>query len=59
MYLLYFDQSGDKAHSIGYSIGYFIGDNLLFILLGLIIIAGLFGFFLYKMIKNNKRQIKN
>ncbi len=59
MRLLYLDQTGDKAHSLGYSIGYFIGDNILFILLGLLIIAGLFGFFLHKMIKNNKRQIKN
>jgi hypothetical protein len=48
MRLLYLDQTGDKAHSLGYSIGYFIGDNILFILLGLLIIAGLFGFFFTK-----------
>ncbi|MBZ9629613.1 LPXTG cell wall anchor domain-containing protein [Salegentibacter sp. LM13S] len=59
MYLLYFGQTGDKAHSLGYSIGYFIGDNILFLLIGFLIIAGIFVFFLRKMITNNKRQIKN
>ena len=59
MYLLYFDQTGNKAYDFGYTIGYFIGNNLPFLLLGSLIIAGLFGFFIRKKIRNNTRKIKN
>ena len=59
MFSLYFDQNGDKAYDFGYSLGYFIGNNVLFLLVGFLIIAGLFIFFLRKRIRNNQRQIKN
>ncbi|PRX51541.1 LPXTG cell wall anchor domain-containing protein [Salegentibacter salegens] len=59
MLLLYFDKTGGKAYDLGYSIGYFIAENLLFLLLGILIFAGLFVIFLRKKIRNNKRQIEN